>query len=111
MRRYLIVVTLLAWAAPAAAQELRTEFYALSRQDRQALQEQLVTRGLYASTVDGLWGPGTAAAVDQARATLAYPGFAENAREAGIVNEIEIIRIYLESALMEASSASLRPRS
>jgi peptidoglycan hydrolase-like protein with peptidoglycan-binding domain len=50
-------------APPAAAAPLRPEEPPLSREERMAIQRQLSVLGLYASAVDGAFGPGTRNAI------------------------------------------------
>ena len=107
-RRLIAAVALSLVALPAAAQDLRSAFYALSREDRKVMQEHLTEPGFYGSDIDGLWGPGTQRAVDAARGTLAFPGFAETARGAGIANEAEIVLLYVQTPDFRASIAGRR---
>ncbi len=95
-------------ALPAVAQDLRGAFYALPREDRKVMQEYLSEPGFYGSDIDGLWGPGTERAVRAARDTLAFQGFAETARAAGIANEVEIVLLYVQTADFRASIAERR---
>lgn len=107
-RRLIAAAALSLIAVPSAAQDLRGAFYALPREDRKVMQEHLAEPGFYASDIDGLWGPGTARAVDAARATLAYPNFADTARAAGLVNEAEIVLLYVQTRDFRASIAARR---
>lgn len=96
-------------ALPAASQDLRSAFYALNRDVRVEIQGALRDQGLYSAQIDGLWGPGTAAAVAAARDSLGYPDFARTARDAGYDNEMAILGLYLDTPLPGATRAELRP--
>lgn len=90
-------------ATPAGAEDLRSAFYALPKPDRVAVQLSLAGPGLYVGEIDGLWGPGTARAVDAAQSTLAWPGYLETARDAGVRGTGPVIWAYLGSPDFPAS--------
>ncbi|KAA9009362.1 peptidoglycan-binding domain-containing protein [Histidinibacterium aquaticum] len=104
----LLLAAGLATSAPAAAQDLRSAFYSLPRADRIALQEALGETDLYAATIDGLWGPSTAEAVEAAQDSLAWPGYLRRARDEGETNEIAILLDYARSRRLAASLPTLR---
>lgn len=108
MRSLVLTLAFTCFGSLAAAQDLRGEFYALPKAERIALQERLAATGLYQGEIDGLWGPGTAGAVEAARASLAWPSFRAKAREAGAARDAEALWSYLSSPEMSASLAVRR---
>ncbi len=108
MRKILTAVLVLLPALPAAAQDLRSAFYALPRAERMELQERLAAPGLYRGDIDGLWGPGTASAFAAAQDSLAWPAFRELAEDGGAASEAEALWAYVADPALPASLPAWR---
>ena len=108
MHRTLGITALLVIAGTASAQDFSVAFRAQDRETRQALQQALADAGLYGSTVDGLWGPGTARAVGAAQGSLGFAAFMAEARASGLTDPIAILLDYARTPALTATLPSIR---
>lgn len=106
--RFTLAAAVFLAAPQALAGDLRSAFYALPKADRMILQERLSEPGLYQGVVDGLWGPGTANAVAQAQQSLAWPGYRDTARDAGLTDPGATLWAYILDDDFVASLPSKR---
>ncbi len=108
MRLFILALVLTSIGTLAGAQELRSAFYALPRADRIVLQERLAEAGLYSGVIDGLYGPGTAAALQTAQDSLAWPGYRATAEAAGVASPFRALWSFISDPDMTAGLAIRR---
>ena len=108
MRRTVCAIVFACFALPAAADELRSAFYALPKPERVELQTHLADLGLYTGAIDGLWGPRTAGAFEQVQSSLAWPAHREMALAMGATAPSQALWAYVSDPDLAASLPSWR---